>query len=47
MKLSVVSYNDILLLINNALTDKIDDCEIFIKCLKKTYSILITTKSKE
>ena len=31
MKLSVVDYSDVLTLIKNALTDKIDDREIFMK----------------
>ena len=37
MKLSVVDYNDILSLIENALTDKIDDREIFMKGIDYSY----------
>lgn len=37
MKLSVVDYNDILNLIQNALTDKIDDREIFMKGIDYSY----------
>ena len=37
MKLSVVDYSDILSLIENALTDKIDDREIFMKGIDYSY----------
>ncbi|MBQ3234722.1 MAG: Fic family protein [Clostridia bacterium] len=37
MKLSVVDYNDILILIENALTDKINDREIFMKGIDYSY----------
>ncbi len=37
MKLSVVDYTDILALIENALTDKIDDREIFMKGIDYSY----------
>ena len=37
MKLSVVDYSDILTLIKNALTDKIDDREIFMKGIDYSY----------
>ena len=37
MKVSVVDYNDILTLIKNALTDKIDDREIFMKGIDYSY----------
>ncbi len=37
MKLSVVDYTDILTLIKNALTDKIDDREIFMKGIDYSY----------
>ena len=37
MKLSVVDYTDILALIKNALTDKIDDREIFMKGIDYSY----------
>ena len=37
MKLSVVDYRDILSLIKNALTDKIDDREIFMKGIDYSY----------
>ena len=37
MKLSVVDYSDILALIENALTDKIDDREIFMKGIDYSY----------
>lgn len=37
MKLSVIDYKDILVLINNALTDKIDDREIFMNGIDYSY----------
>ena len=37
MKLSVVDYSNILTLIKNALTDKIDDREIFMKGIDYSY----------
>jgi cell filamentation protein len=37
MKLSVVDYSDVLTLIKNALTDKIDDREIFMKGIDYSY----------
>ena len=37
MKLSVVDYDDILMLIKNALTDKVDDREIFMKGIDYSY----------
>ena len=37
MKLSVMDYSDILTLIENALTDKIHDREIFMKGIDYSY----------
>lgn len=37
MKLSVVDFTDILALIGNALTDKIEGCEIFMKGVDYSY----------
>ena len=37
MKLSVVDYSNILVLIKDALTDKIDDREIFMKGIDYSY----------